>query len=450
MFSGGKMEEGWDLNAVVRGYVGTGKAKTTVDSSPNFSFMDFINEIPLDDFGTPIGLPSLFEDNNSNPFDELGNCYKPFYPDPPPLQHVLPASPPSMASDATLGTVGILNRSLFPQQIQQQALLLQQQKQQQEQQQQQLQQEQEQEQQQQQHQRQFLAQQLQHHHPQRPTHYRCRKRKSEQKRTTYQVTAENIISTDHWAWRKYGQKPIKGSPYPRNYYRCSSSKRCTARKQVEKSPTQPNLYLVTYTGDHCHPRPTHRNSLAGSSRTKFYAANKHENFETKSEAIVSTSSLVPKIATPSPLSPSPSLESSLSPNTPSATTTTELDDVDANNNSNGNNNEGDVRNVGVAAVGSEDNFENELEVFVNGATKMEKTSDENSSFRIEYNDVLIPNLMVDEDVLSMKEQGMASVEIVVGSAPGSYGSVNIGGRDVGNSVPPWNPIGCSANAGGAA
>lgn len=82
-----------------------------------------------------------------------------------------------------------------------------------------------------------------------------------------QVTADNL-SADLWAWRKYGQKPIKGSPYPRNYYRCSSSKGCMARKQVERSNTETDMFIVTYTGDHSHPRPTHRNSLAGSTRNK--------------------------------------------------------------------------------------------------------------------------------------------------------------------------------------
>ncbi|CAL9008763.1 unnamed protein product [Prunus brigantina] len=99
---------------------------------------------------------------------------------------------------------------------------------------------------------------------------RPRKRKCQQKRQVCQVSAENL-SADLWAWRKYGQKPIKGSPHPRNYYRCSSSKGCSARKQVERSTADPNIFVVTYTGDHNHPRPTHRNSLAGSTRNKLSA-----------------------------------------------------------------------------------------------------------------------------------------------------------------------------------
>ncbi|KAL3522539.1 hypothetical protein ACH5RR_015373 [Cinchona calisaya] len=65
--------------------------------------------------------------------------------------------------------------------------------------------------------------------------------------------------SDSWAWRKYGQKPIKGSPYPRGYYRCSSSKGCPARKQVERSRIDPSMLVVTYTCEHNHPWPAPRN-----------------------------------------------------------------------------------------------------------------------------------------------------------------------------------------------
>ncbi|KAK7400244.1 hypothetical protein VNO78_11445 [Psophocarpus tetragonolobus] len=77
-----------------------------------------------------------------------------------------------------------------------------------------------------------------------------------------------VVPSDLWAWRKYGQKPIKGSPYPRGYYRCSISKGCPARKQVERSRTDPNMLVITYTSEHNHPWPTHRNALAGSSRSQ--------------------------------------------------------------------------------------------------------------------------------------------------------------------------------------
>jgi hypothetical protein len=53
--------------------------------------------------------------------------------------------------------------------------------------------------------------------------------------------------------KNYGsRKPINSSPYPRGYYRCSSSKCCCARKQVEWSCTNPSMLIVTYTSDHNH------------------------------------------------------------------------------------------------------------------------------------------------------------------------------------------------------
>lgn len=78
------------------------------------------------------------------------------------------------------------------------------------------------------------------------------------------ITGEGAPPSDSWAWRKYGQKPIKGSPYPRGYYRCSSSKGCPARKQVERSSSDPTMLVVTYSCEHNHswplPKSHHRSA----------------------------------------------------------------------------------------------------------------------------------------------------------------------------------------------
>ncbi|KAL6843265.1 hypothetical protein ACP4OV_026978 [Aristida adscensionis] len=60
------------------------------------------------------------------------------------------------------------------------------------------------------------------------------------------------IPGDEFSWRKYGQKPIKGSPFPRGYYRCSAVKGCPARKHVERDAADPATLIVTYEGDHRH------------------------------------------------------------------------------------------------------------------------------------------------------------------------------------------------------
>ncbi|KAE8673311.1 putative WRKY transcription factor 65 [Hibiscus syriacus] len=86
--------------------------------------------------------------------------------------------------------------------------------------------------------------------------------------------------SDSWAWRKYGQKPIKGSPYPRGYYRCSSSKGCPARKQVETSRVDPTMLVITYSCEHNHPWPASRNNKPAAKQAAAAAAEAAEAAET--------------------------------------------------------------------------------------------------------------------------------------------------------------------------
>ncbi|KAK4783062.1 hypothetical protein SAY86_007436 [Trapa natans] len=95
----------------------------------------------------------------------------------------------------------------------------------------------------------------------------CSKKRKNRHRKVIRVPAiSNKVSeipADDYSWRKYGQKPIKGSPYPRGYYRCSTVRGCPARKHVERAPDDPAMLTVTYDGEHRHSQAASPEAGAG-------------------------------------------------------------------------------------------------------------------------------------------------------------------------------------------
>nr|QCV57281.1 WRKY transcription factor [Fagopyrum tataricum] len=71
------------------------------------------------------------------------------------------------------------------------------------------------------------------------------------------------VSEDGYIWRKYGQKLVKGSEYPRSYYKCTHPT-CEVKKLFECAPDG-QITDIIYKGTHDHPMPQPTNRTSASS-----------------------------------------------------------------------------------------------------------------------------------------------------------------------------------------
>ncbi|XP_068657746.1 WRKY transcription factor SUSIBA2-like [Aristolochia californica] len=71
-------------------------------------------------------------------------------------------------------------------------------------------------------------------------------------------------SEDGYNWRKYGQKQVKGSEYPRSYYKCTHPN-CQVKKKVERSHDG-QITEIIYKGAHNHakPQPSRRSAIGST------------------------------------------------------------------------------------------------------------------------------------------------------------------------------------------
>ncbi|KAL9251622.1 putative WRKY transcription factor 53 [Drosera capensis] len=76
---------------------------------------------------------------------------------------------------------------------------------------------------------------------------------------------------DGYSWRKYGQKDILGSKFPRGYYRCThrGTRGCLAKKQVQRSDDDLTIVEIVYRGHHtCNHSSNNRHHQPSSPRPR--------------------------------------------------------------------------------------------------------------------------------------------------------------------------------------
>ncbi|EOA26398.1 hypothetical protein CARUB_v10023565mg [Capsella rubella] len=122
------------------------------------------------------------------------------------------------------------------------------------------------------------------------------KKKNNQKRerearVAFMTKSEVDHLEDGYRWRKYGQKAVKNSPFPRSYYRCTTAS-CNVKKRVERSFRDPSTVVTTYEGQHTHispltSRPISTGGFYGSSGAASNLGNGCFGFPVESSALIS-------------------------------------------------------------------------------------------------------------------------------------------------------------------
>ncbi|TKY56379.1 WRKY transcription factor 70 [Spatholobus suberectus] len=138
------------------------------------------------------------------------------------------------------------------------------------------------------------------------------------RRTASAWTILSCTTDDNHAWRKYGQKEILNSEFPRSYYRCSHKydQGCRATKQVQRDQDNPDMYRTTYIGIHtCNATPKATHSATDSTTWESYLLNSDHGSKVPNvqDHHISSPSLIEKQEFPKEDSPSDVTDHKLDP-----------------------------------------------------------------------------------------------------------------------------------------
>ncbi|KAI3438133.1 hypothetical protein D9Q98_000574 [Chlorella vulgaris] len=78
---------------------------------------------------------------------------------------------------------------------------------------------------------------------------------------------ESMANDDGYNWRKYGEKQVKGSPYPRSYYKCSHPG-CPAKKMIEREPRSGTISQAELKNEHNHAKPGQVRGQSAAARER--------------------------------------------------------------------------------------------------------------------------------------------------------------------------------------